>query len=870
MDYNTVKRSTIIQTAVLLILIYLPLWWALGNWNKERLIDEEKTQDTIELHLLKNALEISLTNRFGLLKSLSTFAESRAPDQLSIKEFDRYTSGLYSNFKGIRNFALAPGGIQHYVYPIESNEKVPGHDIINDKRPQVRADIKRTIQTKEIILSGPYELRQGGLGLVGRKALFIDESFWGFASLVVDVLPVLEDSGFMVKPSDMKVALRDKTGNVFFGDKTIFNAQPIIAQINLPDGNWDLAGIPVGGWYSFISKKQYYFRALSAMLVVLLTVLTFLTINQQKLLKFKVNQKTKELLAVNSNLNNEIKERQAVEKELQKYHSQLEQVVKDRTDELEKEINERQQIEEALQNEQNLTDAYLNSMAGLFYVFDEERIVKWNHQFELISGYSKHEISSMVATDFFHKSEKSMVAKAMKKVFVEGASNIEAKLFTKDGKGIPYYFNGMRKQINGKPHLVGLGVDISVRKQAEAALRDSEEKHRTLFESSRDAILILDPTTGYLDCNRAALEMFRVPSKSAFLKLDPVSLSPEFQPNGLPSAAEAKKYVEKALKEGSHFWEWTHRKADGSEFPSTVLATKLKWGDRALLQGTIRDITLQKQAEEELEKKVEERTLDYKKAKEEAEQANRLKSEFLSNMSHELKTPMHGILSFSKFGIDKIAKIDEEKKLDYFKKINSSGKRLMVLLNNLLDLSKLEAGRELYEMESVNIGQVIKNVVTNMGTSVNEKKLKIKIEDRLLTKKIECDELKLTKVIYNLLANSIKFTPEGKHITISLSPKQQVEGSPNDNDIISALIISVKDEGPGIPDDEIDGIFNKFTQSSRTKTGAGGSGLGLAICKEIIQAHGGNIWAGNNPEGGSTFSFMLPYEQDAYRSNFST
>jgi signal transduction histidine kinase len=265
----------------------------------------------------------------------------------------------------------------------------------------------------------------------------------------------------------------------------------------------------------------------------------------------------------------------------------------------------------------------------------------------------------------------------------------------------------------------------------------------------------------------------------------------------------------------------------------------------------------------ELEKKVEERTEDYKKAKEEAEHANLLKSEFLANISHELRTPMHGILSFSKFGIIKLGKISEEKKLRYFEQINKSGVRLMNLLDNLLDLSRLEAGKEVYKMEPVNIWQMLKDAVSGMGPIWKEKNLKIKVEDPKVSTKIMCDKYKLNQVIDNLLSNAIKFTPADKQIFITLSSGEFLfREEAASEEMVPSLTISIIDEGVGIPKDELESVFDKFIQSTKTKTGAGGTGLGLAICREIINAHHGIIWAENNQEGGTTFSFLLPFKQN--------
>lgn len=285
--------------------------------------------------------------------------------------------------------------------------------------------------------------------------------------------------------------------------------------------------------------------------------------------------------------------------------------------------------------------------------------------------------------------------------------------------------------------------------------------------------------------------------------------------------------------------------------------------------GMILDITEHKLAEkelkaahDELEKKVEERTADLKRAKEEAEFANRAKTEFLSNMSHEIRTPMHQILSFSKFGVSKFNSLKTEKLLYYFTKIGVIGQQLMSLLNNLLDLSKLESGKMDYDMFETDLKLLINNVSQEFQSIIKEKNITLEIEYKITTIEIVCDEYKISQVIRNLLSNAIKFMSDGKKITISLKsndlPKDQ---QLSNTDTIPAIVISIRDEGLGIPEGELDLVFDKFVQSTKTKTGAGGTGLGLAISKEIVLAHHGNIWVENNPEGGATVSLILPYKQ---------
>ncbi len=229
-----------------------------------------------------------------------------------------------------------------------------------------------------------------------------------------------------------------------------------------------------------------------------------------------------------------------------------------------------------------------------------------------------------------------------------------------------------------------------------------------------------------------------------------------------------------------------------------------------------------------------------------AKQANQAKSEFLTNISHELRTPLHGMLLLSQIGSHKGHKTPLPKLLDYFGKIEASGQTLLNLINDLLDLAKLETGKMQFTFAPTNLNLLLEQMADEFASLAAHRQLQIECHLPTAPVLLQCDAERFKQVLRNLLSNAVKFSPDSSTIQLTLQAGEQT------------VNIGVHDQGLGIPEAEVQTIFDPFIQSSTTHTGAGGTGLGLAICQEIVTAHQGHIWATNHPNGGASLQIELP------------
>lgn len=388
-------------------------------------------------------------------------------------------------------------------------------------------------------------------------------------------------------------------------------------------------------------------------------------------------------------------------------------------------------------------------------------------------------------------------------------------------------------------------------KQAIYALNSSEIRYRRLFESARDGILILDAETGMIkDVNPFLIELLGY-SKKEFLYKEIWEIG-AFK----DIAANKEKFLELKQKEYVRYDNLPLETKNGLkinvEFVSNVYAEK----HHKVIQCNIRDITERKLAENKLiianielefqNAEKEKRALELMKAKEKAEESDCLKSAFLANMSHEIRTPMNGILGFS--NLLKEPGLTGDTQQEYISIIEKSGARMLNIIDNIIDISKIESGLMEINLKKSNINDLVQYIYDFFKPEVESKRMKLLFSNLFRANDviINTDREKLYAILTNLVNNAIKFTRHG-FIQIGFDIKGKF------------LEFFVLDTGIGIPKDRQEAVFERFIQADISdKPAFQGAGLGLSIAKAYVELLGGEIWLESDGNTGTTFYFTIP------------
>jgi len=450
-----------------------------------------------------------------------------------------------------------------------------------------------------------------------------------------------------------------------------------------------------------------------------------------------------------------------------------------------------------------------------------------------VLGYTEDEVIGKLVRDFTHPDDIKRISKAIKRGLLRGEMLEEFRIKHKNGHYIWVETKGSFLKKKGEiSGAIFISRDITDKKEAEQRLKESENKYRTLFESSTDGIYSTDMEGKFIEFNEAFLKMLGY-SRVELLTKNNRQITPSKWYD-----IEDEITFTQLSEEESKIYEKELIRKDGSIIPVSVRFWILQdeQSDPYRIWAIVRDITERKQIEYELK------------------EINRLKSEFLRRASHELKTPLVSVKGFSELILSKYSEDLNPNMISNLEEINKGCERLQDIINNLLQTSKLEASEFKPKLEREDLSFLINYCVEELHPLVakREHSINLEIQDTIITK-FEKEEIH--DVISNLLINAIKYTPPKGWIDIKTEILEDY------------VAVSIKDNGIGFTEEEKNKIFQQFGKIERygqgIDLGIDGSGLGLYISKKIVESHGGKIWMESEGRNkGSTFYFSLPLIKD--------
>lgn len=481
-------------------------------------------------------------------------------------------------------------------------------------------------------------------------------------------------------------------------------------------------------------------------------------------------------------------------------------------------ITEQRRSEEALRASEARYRALVESNPDGVVIHQDGRCVFVNPSgVRLLGAQKPEELLGKPVLDFVHPDYRDIVGERIQRSLKEWqpAPPLEEKLIRLDGTAIEAEVTAVPIMYEGRPAMQVVFRDISERKRMEQELRDSEERYRDLFENANDGIYILDRAGRILSCNRKTEEITGYTLEEIRGQLYTLLVPPG------PERKKARRAFLKNMRGEPDKNELTIVRKDGREV-ILELSTRPIWRNGQIIgiQGIGRDITERKELE-------------------------RLKSDFISTVSHELRTPLTSIKGYVDLVLaGDVGPLTPEQK-EFLTIVSQNTTRLTELINDLLEIERLESGRIEFEFAELDLAEVLQNVAQALKVNAEQKGLELltEISSGL---KVRGDRERLAQVFLNLLSNAIKYTPAG---TVELKAYRE-------NDTV---VVTVRDTGIGLSESDLQKLFQKFFRSDNPYARrVGGTGLGLSIAKAIVERHNGTITVTSKLGQGSTFTVRLP------------
>jgi two-component system sensor histidine kinase/response regulator len=793
-------------------------------WNSERhRLREYRTQAS---NLTKDHAHSIETNIVRSLSAAYALAVLVRQGNGHIVNFESVANELLRHYPGVSALELSPGGIIRHAVPLAGNESAIGFDQFKDPKQNKEAMLAR--DTGKLTLAGPMALVQGGMGAVGRLPIFLADAeskprFWGFANVVIRFPEALVGSGLPQLPEQgldyrlWRILPDSGERQIIAASTTKELVEPVEQLLELPYGNWTLSVSPENGWED---PRGLWLKIVIGLLFSLL-------LGYVALLVMK-------LRAHRAELENEVAER----------------------------IQELAKANEDLAGRESLITQILDtSSVAIFLVDMRGRITKANRRMADMFGWPLETLVGIEYVALIHSAEREIGRQRMLDLLASSIPSVDLdRLYCRaDNTEFWGHLTGVRFYDSaGIEHgLIGVISDITDRKRIEKKLQHQNKILCAVIENFPGGISLFDADLRLAAYNAQFGQLLDFPD--SLLKKPEVNFEDFIRYNvkrGEYGLGDPEQQVTTIVARARNFQphKMERVRADGTALE--IHGMPLPGG--GFVTSYI-DITERKQAAAELEQHrlhleelVLSRTAELAQARDDAEAANRAKSIFLATMSHELRTPMNGVLGM----IDLVLRrATDPKQIDWLNKSKSSAKHLLEVINDILDISQIEAERMTLEENNFSLSQTINDVLYMHEAAARVKGLSLSSEVSTSLPDLLCgDAMRLRQILINYIGNAIKFSEHGQITVRALLAEQDKFGV--------LLRIEVTDQGIGISPEQQARLFHPFTQADGSiNRKYGGTGLGLTIAKRIALLMGGDAGVISTAGQGSTFWASMKLRQ---------
>ncbi|MEO5332573.1 MAG: PAS domain S-box protein [Magnetococcus sp. YQC-5] len=810
------KSFYAVFAGVITTFAFMGLLWTMDQLQAQKHHIQNRAEVQNVLSVVRANLESALNHRLHLIRGLTAFVT--ANPNFSSTEFHAFVSELGANLKGVRSLQLAPNAVVTHIHPEKGNEAAKGHDLLQD--PQRRHAVLRAIEKKQFIIAGPVELLQGGKALIGRTPIFLTTPvqpdqpayFWGLAIILLDFEPILQESGLLSHDLQFDFALRGKdglgaSGDPFFGNPRIFQADPVLQNVTLPNGSWQIAALPRQGWHATWSGRELFYL-MGLFSSILVGWLLFFLIRRPSQLQETIDQGAAQLRTLST---------------------------------------------------------AIRAVATGIVITNRNGIIEWvNPAFSEETGYAPEEIightpallKSGLQPDAFYQTLWSTIQAGQTWRGEFTNRHKEGRLYIDETIITP-----VMDKNNQIERFIAIKQDITRRRQKEIALRASHLRFRSLIQTAKDAIIIANREGQIETWNRGARDIFGYEEEEVLHRTIEFLMPEHYQEAHRIGLGRMQWQGELHLQ--SQIKELTGLRKNGEEFALELSLSHWKMEDQWFHLAIIRDLTPRKAIEkklieynEKLEIMVQERTRQLLHTERLATLGT-----FSAGIAHEIKNPnafISGNVAFlQQFWtlaapmLETAVQNQPKSQVARFLKeirpalegIDKGSQRINTIIDSLKSYATGNRGTQKTITPLIIPLEEARTLLQHRfkhGT-----RLILSVPDHLT---LSCNVQEISQVFINLFNNAMDAMDEQ-----GLEQNRTIQVNAEQHD--TQLRVLIQDNGPGIPKSVREEIFQPFFT---TKGPTRGTGLGLSIVKGIIENHQGQITILDHEPPGATFELVFP------------